>query len=265
MIDLHCHLLPGIDDGASDLETSLAMARMAVADGIEVVACTPHIMPGYYDNTGPGIRSAVANLQARLDEAEILLTLIPGADVHLVPNMAAGLKSGHLQTLGDSRYFLFEPPHHIAPPRLEEAVFEVMAAGYQPLITHPERLTWIEAHYEVIAGMARTGAWIQLTAGSITGMFGKRPQYWSERMLSEGLVHVIATDAHNLRRRVPVLSEAVEAVSERLGAEAAHDMVWTRPLAVLLNDEPASTPALVGGQLEASSQPNFFRRLFRLN
>ena len=239
-------MLPGIDDGAKDLATSLAMARMAVADGIEVTACTPHIMPGYYENSGPGIQAAVDELQDHLDSEGINLTVVPGADVHLVPDMAGGLRSGRLQPIGASRYFLFEPPHHIAPPRLEDAVFDVMAAGYHPLITHPERLTWIEAHYEVIKRIANGGAWMQITAGSVTGVFGKRAQYWAERMLSEGMVHVLATDAHNLHRRTPVLSPAVEAVAKRLGDEAAIDMVVTRPQAVLHDEDPSSVPDPVG-------------------
>ncbi len=262
MIDLHCHLLPGIDDGAADLEVALEMARLAVADGVTVVACTPHIMPGYYENTGEGIRQAVAELQARLDEAGIALRLVPGADVHLVPDMVAGLRAGRLLTLADSRYFLFEPPHNVAPPRLEESVFNVMAAGYQPLITHPERLRWIESHYEIMTRLAHAGAWMQLTAGSITGKFGDRARYWSERMLDEGIVHIIASDAHNLRKRTPVLSEAVELVADRLGAEAAHDMVLTRPLAVLDDAPPSSVPLPVG-MPRSTKRAGFLRRLFR--
>lgn len=246
MIDLHCHLLPGIDDGAPDLETALAMARIAEADGITVIACTPHIMPGYYDNDGPSICAAVDALQGELTCAGIGIDLIPGADVHLVPDLAGGLASGRLQTLGKSRYFLFEPPHHVAPPRLEDAVFDVMTAGYHPLITHPERLTWIEAHYEVIKRIAHAGAWMQITAGSVTGLFGKRPQYWAERMLSEGIVHVLASDAHNLHRRTPVLSKAVDAIGKRLGEQAAIDMVLTRPQAVLEDAPPSSAPDPVG-------------------
>ena len=261
MIDLHCHLLPGIDDGAPDLETSLAMAKMAAADGIKVVACTPHIMPGYYENAGPQIRADVARLQTRLDEAGIDLRLIAGADVHLVADLVSGLQAGRIQTLGASRYFLFEPPHHIAPPRMEDAVFDVMTAGYHPILTHPERLTWIEAHYEVIKRIANAGAWMQITAGSVTGMFGKRPQYWSERMLDEGLVHVLATDAHNLRRRVPVLSKAVEAVALRLGEDAARDMVVTRPQAVLDDAAPTSTPDTVAAP---PRRDGFFEKILRM-
>lgn len=262
MIDLHCHILPGIDDGAPDLETALQMARIAVADGITVTACTPHMMPGYYENTSEGVRAAVVALQAELDSADIALRLVTGADVHLVPGLAGGLRDGSKLTLADTRYFLFEPPHNTAPPRMAEAVFDCMAAGFHPLITHPERLRWIEDHYELMVQLAQAGAWMQLTAGSVTGRFGKRTQYWAERMLDEGIVHILATDAHNLRSRAPVLSEAVETVSIRLGEQAARDMVLTRPLAVLENASPATLPAAVGAPRQAS-RPGFLKRLFK--
>lgn len=262
LIDLHCHLLPGIDDGAPDIETALEMARIAVADGIETIACTPHIYPGLYENNGPDILRRVIDLQGLLDDAGIPLTLVAGCDAHLTPSMVAELDAGHIPTLAGSRYFLFEPPHHVAPPRLDQAVLATMAAGYMPIITHPERLSWIESHFETMKSLAAAGAWMQLTAGSITGRFGKRPQYWSERMLDEGLVHLIATDAHNLRHRKPLLSEAVDLVATRLGDDAARDMVLTRPRLVLKNADPAASPALAG-----ASKPEIrfgaLRRLFR--
>lgn len=262
MIDLHCHILPGIDDGAPDMETALNMARIAVADGITVTACTPHMMPGYYENTSEGVRAAVVALQAALDGADIPLRLVTGADVHLVPGLASGLRDGSKLTLADTRYFLFEPPHNTAPPRMAEAVFDCMTAGFHPLITHPERLRWIEDHYDVMVQLAQAGAWMQLTAGSVTGRFGKRTQYWAERMLDDGIVHILATDAHNLRSRAPVLSEAVHAVSNRLGAQAAQDMVLTRPLAVLDNASPATLPSAVGTPRPAS-RSGFLKRLFK--
>jgi protein-tyrosine phosphatase len=263
LIDLHCHLLPGIDDGAPDLATSLEMARIAVADGITTIACTPHIYPGLYENNGPDILRRVEALQAELDAAGIALTLVAGCDAHLTPTMVAELDSGHIPTLAGSRYFLFEPPHHVAPPRLEQSVLATLDAGYMPIITHPERLSWIESHYDTMKALARAGAWMQLTAGSITGRFGKRAQHWSERMLDEGLVHLVSTDAHNLRNRKPLLSEAVAAVGARLGDAAAHDMVVTRPRMVLANAVPATGPRTVGGAQKASGGIGGLRRWFR--
>jgi protein-tyrosine phosphatase len=248
-------MLPGVDDGAPDLETALAMARAAAADGVTVTACTPHIMPGLYPNVGPEIRRAVAAFRTELERQEIPLELTTGADVHLVPDLVQGLTEGRLLTLADSRYFLFEPPHNVAPPRFEESVFAVMAAGYHPIVTHPERLRWIEERYETIRSVARAGAWMQLTAGSVTGRFGKRAQYWSERMPDEGLVHILATDAHNMRGRAPRLAEAVEAVAARLGEEAAKDMVIARPSVVLKNEPPHHAPAPVGAAREIERSP----------
>ena len=189
MIDLHSHILPGIDDGAKTLEVSLEMARMAVADGIHTMACTPHIYPGLYGNDASGIALARDRLQAELDARGIALRLVVGADVHLVPGLLDGLRAGTVPTLHGSRYVLLEPSHHVKPPRFEEAVFELVAAGYTPVITHPERLTWIEGQYDVFLRLIRQGAWMQLTAGALTGLFGARAKYWGEKFLGEGHTH----------------------------------------------------------------------------
>ena len=259
VIDLHCHMLPGIDDGAPDLDLSLEMARVAVADGITVTACTPHIMPGVYDNTGELILGAIGSLQAQLDAAEIPLRLVCGADVHIAPGLAAGLRAGRLLSLNHSRYFLFEPPHHVAPPRIEQTCFDALAGGFIPVITHPERLTWIEGHYDKMLQMVRGGALIQLTGGSVTGRFGRRPKYWSERMLDEGVVHLLATDAHNLGNRSPVLSEARDAVAERLGEEVALDMVLHRPQEIIDNAPPRPVAAVDPPEASVVSRPHSLR------
>ena len=238
MIDLHCHLLPGIDDGAKDLSESIAMARIAVADGIRIVACTPHISPGVYDNDGPGIRRAVDELATALFDHGVDLYLLAGADVHLAPNMVEGLGSGRILTLADSRYFLLEPPHHIPPPRLEEVAAGLIAAGYVPVLTHPERLSWIDTHYASIRRLFSAGVWMQITATSITGVFGKVPRYWADRMLDEGMVHIIATDAHSTGRRRPVLSAARAAAAVRLGEEEADRLCEVRPLGIVKNRSP---------------------------
>ncbi|MFA5685261.1 MAG: CpsB/CapC family capsule biosynthesis tyrosine phosphatase [Lysobacteraceae bacterium] len=260
MIDLHCHILPGIDDGAPDLEEALAMARVAVADGIRVTACTPHIYPGLYENDAAGIRRAMAEFRRELDREGIPLQLVEGADVHLCPDLLDGLRGGRIPTLARSRYFLFEPPHHVAPPRLENVVFDLVAAGYVPVLTHPERLTWIDTHYSVFAKLVHGGAWMQLTAGAITGRFGRRPRYWAERMLDENLVHIIATDAHRADKRPPLLAEAREAVAPRVGAGAADDMVNRRPQAILQNAGP-ETVALPERERH-TSRPSLWRRFW---
>lgn len=261
MVDLHCHMLPGIDDGARDLDEALAMARVAVADGIRVTACTPHIYPGLYENDASGIRKAIADFRKALHREAIPLQLVDGADVHLTPDLLDGIRCDRIPTLNGSRYFLFEPPHHVAPPRMEHVVFDLVAAGYVPILTHPERLTWIDGHYPLFATLVKGGAWMQLTAGAITGQFGARVQYWSERMLDEGLVHIVATDAHRAEnRRAPVLSAARAAVAKRLGDEEARQMTEIRPAGVLRNLPPESLNP-DGTRISAAARPGLWRRM----
>jgi protein-tyrosine phosphatase len=240
MIDLHCHILPGLDDGAPDLDVSLAMARAFVADGVSLVACTPHILPGLYDNSGPKIRAAVARLQERIDQAGIPLKLATGADNHIAPDFAGEIRRGHLLSLADTRYVLVEPPHHVAPPRLEEFFFDVGVAGYVPVLTHPERLTWIGAHYAAIRRLAAAGVLMQITAGSLAGRFGRDARYFAERMLDEGLVNILATDSHDMDRRPPNLLLGRELAAKRVGDAEAERLVTERPRA-MLRDAPRAS------------------------
>jgi protein-tyrosine phosphatase len=242
MIDLHCHLLPGIDDGAADLDVSLGMAEASVADGVSILACTPHILPGLYHNSGPQIRGAVQTLQQVLDQRGIPLRLVSGADNHMTPNFVAGLQSGHLLTLSNSRYVLVEPPHHTEPPHLEDFFFKLLVAGFVPILTHPERLTWVPQRYETIRRLGEAGVWMQITAGSVTGAFGRTARYWAERMLHEGRVHILATDAHDCERRPPKLSRGRDYAARRVGAQEAEHLVVTRPQGVIANALPSTLP-----------------------
>jgi len=235
MIDIHCHILAGIDDGARDMDMSLEMARIAVADGISTIVCTPHITPGIYNNDTGIINEQINRLKEALVENNIALELLSGADIHVAPDLSTCLDQGIYPTIAGTRYFLFEPPHHVVPPRIVELARQLINQGYIPVLTHPERLTWIEGHYEIIEQLDEAGVAVQITAAAITGRFGKRPLYWSERMLDEGRVDIIASDAHNLTGRPPVLSAARDAVSARLGEKTGHDMVYDNPLLILNN------------------------------
>lgn len=261
MIDLHCHILPGIDDGASDSSVSLAMARALVMQGVTDVACTPHILPGLYHNSGPSIREATQQLQGLLDQEAIPLHLLTGADVHMAPDFIAGLRSGRLLTIADSHYVLVEPPHHTAPPQLEDFFFNLLVAGYVPILTHPERLSWVPSRYEIIKRLVRTGVWMQITAGSFAGAFGRNALYWAERMLDEGCVHLIATDAHDAERRPPDLAAGRELVAKRVGPEEAQRLVLTRPMGILKDENPSNLPGPLGvANAEAVSSPQAAER-----
>jgi protein-tyrosine phosphatase len=237
MFDVHTHILPGIDDGADSIETALQMARIWVEQGVQVVAATPHILPGVYCNAGPSIRSAMARLQVCLNDAGVALLLVTGADNHFAPKFVAGLAEGRLLALNDTRYVLVEPPHHVAPPRLGTVFMELQVAGYVPVLTHPERLSWIGDRYDEICELRHRGVLMQVTAASLTGSFGATPRYWAERMLGEGLVDILASDAHDVARRPPNLAEGHARAQILVGRAEADNLVIHRPRAVLENVE----------------------------
>ena len=179
------------------------MARRSVADGVRIVACTPHILQGVYANAGPDIRQRVEQLQAELNAAHIDCRLVCGSDAHVSPDLVDGLQARRILSLNDSRYVLVEPPHHILPPNMDRFFFDLLAAGYVPILTHPERMFWADANYGLLRHLVRSDAWMQLTAGSIVGRFRGEAKSRSERMLRDGMVHVVASDAPSAAAPVP--------------------------------------------------------------
>jgi len=239
-------MLPGLDDGASNIHVSLEMAKASVEQGVTILACTPHILPGLYHNNGPAIRQATQRLQKVLNSHRIPLRLVAGADVHMCPDFVEGLRKGQLLTINDSRYVLVEPPHHTAPPQLEDFFFKVLVAGYIPILTHPERLTWVASRYDAIKRLVDAGVWMQVTGGSLTGAFGRGPQQLAQRMLEEGCVHIVATDAHDDERRPPDLAAAREVLTRWVGGEETQHLLHTRPLGVVRDEAPSSLPGPLG-------------------
>jgi protein-tyrosine phosphatase len=242
LFDLHCHIIPGIDDGSPDLETSLAMARLSAAEGVGVIACTPHILPGVHDNSGPDIRRRVESLQSELDAAGVDCRLVVGCDAHIAPDLVSKLKSGLVLSIHDSRYVLVEPPHHFLPPNVDRLFFDLLAAGYVPILTHPERMSW--ADDDLLYRLIHSGTWMQVTAGSILGAFGQRAKRRAEQMLLQGWVHIVASDAHNVTQRPPAMGRSFRALCDLVGSDEAENLVKVRPAAILENRAPESAPAL---------------------
>ncbi|TIP05731.1 MAG: capsular biosynthesis protein [Mesorhizobium sp.] len=238
MIDLHSHILFGLDDGAPDMATSLEMARMAVADGITHMACTPHVVPGSYPNSSATILPAMQALQAMLDAQQIPLKLYCGADVHIAPNLVERLANGDIPTLNGSRYLLLEPLHEVLSPKLEDLAARLLEAGFVPIITHPERLLWAERHFDVIRRLADVGCPLQITAGAVVGGFGLPARRLAEKILKEGRASVVASDAHGATWRRPVMSKAYRAVADQAGEDEAERLFRSRPAAILADAEP---------------------------
>ena len=210
---------------------------MAVEDGTRLIACTPHRTPGLYDTSAQQIRSSVSAFREELKRAGIPLTVCGGSDVHICPELPRLLADEPDFRLARSDYFLFEPPHQFLPPKLVDLAERVRDAGFRPILTHPERLRWVEKQYDVFVRLIEAGCLVQVTAGSIEGRFGKQAEELSWRMLEEGRVDIIASDAHNLKSRPPRLSGAMALVTETLGESEAWRMTVERPAAILKNSE----------------------------
>ncbi|MFH1488292.1 MAG: CpsB/CapC family capsule biosynthesis tyrosine phosphatase [Pseudomonadota bacterium] len=235
MIDIHCHILPGLDDGARSPEEGLVMAKMAVKDGIHTLIATPHTLNGVYLNSADKVGRDVKRFQAELSRRGIPLKCLPGSDIHLCPGLNRRIKDGDAATMNNKgKHILLEFPPQIIPERIKDEIFSLKLGGITPIITHPERHPLIGRHPEFLFELVSMGALCQITAMSITGDFGEPARYAAERMLEGRMVHIIATDAHSSDTRPPLLSSAVEAAADILCSyEEAERMVTEVPAAII--------------------------------
>ena len=241
MLDTHSHILPGLDDGAEGWEQSLAMAHMAVDDGIEGMVCTPHWVLGRYANTRRIILSALEMLREKLANHDIPLQLYPGAELRLDPTLPQRLHSGDLLTLNDTgRFTLIELPHEVLPQNLEGFLWDLQIQGITPIISHPERNLALRQHPSLLYHLVRMGSLAQLTAASLLGHFGKEVQKFSYFLLDHNLVHILASDAHDLMARTPKLSQAFKIIEAMKGKEVASQMVYEIPKRII-QGEPVVT------------------------
>ena len=231
-VDIHCHLLPGIDDGASDWETTLGMARLAVAEGTRTIIVTPHQLGNFAHNLGDDIRRRTQELQRVLNQHHIPLEVLPGGDVRIEDRMSEQLLSGELMSLGDfRRHVLLELPHELYFP-LEGVLAGLEREGMTGILSHPERNRGLLGEPELLPNLVDQGCLMQVTAGSLMGTFGPNSQKLGEWMLSEGLVHFIATDAHGTRSRRPLMRRAYDRVAELTDTRTADDLCCRNPALV---------------------------------
>ena len=246
MIDLHSHILYGLDDGPETLAESLAMCRLGYGDGIRTIVATPHTLNGVYQNSRTAIVTRVRELNAALAKSGIPglnsdlrpptseLKILPGADVHLGEEILRHLRQDRLMTLGDGhRFILIELPSQGIPYLAEKVLFQLIVRGIIPVITHPERNSEIGRKPERYYEMIRMGCLGQVTAMSLTGGFGPGVRRLAETLLTHRLVHIIASDAHSLEERPPILTPSVRAASRLVGEDEAGRMVTDYPRAVL--------------------------------
>ncbi len=238
LIDLHCHVLPGIDDGADSFDEAVAMCRAAAADGCSALVATPHLRHSQWWN---GERRPIAGLHGRLrDRLRGRPELYLGGEIAINSESVEEiyeLPRGELLTLAGSRYVLLELDWHGLGPDVSEVVHELKINGLFPVIAHPERVRWLAENLSLVELLVERGAYMQLTAMSLTGGFGAGLRALSDDLVKAGLVHFVASDAHDERLRPPGLAPAYQRLAERFGEDVAQRLFVTHPRAVL-DDQP---------------------------
>lgn len=236
MIDLHCHFLPGIDDGPETLAQALDLARAAVADGITHSVLTSHVHPERYSNQRSSLEIAVESFRAELANANIELDVRIGGEARLCPELielVAADQVPFLGQLGGYRILLLEFPHQMIPLGSLAFIKSLLRLKIRPLIAHPERNKTIMAKPDKVREFTEAGCWLQLTAGSLVGRFGPQAEQAAFELIDAGWNCLAATDAHSLPNRPPLLSEARTVLGQRYGEAVAHSMVHEKPAQIL--------------------------------
>jgi len=253
MVDIHCHILPGLDDGADTLETSVQMAEMAIADGVTHVVGTPHANSQYkFDpelirQRRDALQSAVGNR----------LTLATGCDFHLsYENLQDLQKNPRKYTINQKNYLLVEFADFAIPPSMDDTLHELHLAGLSPIITHPERNALLRAQPERMYRWLHQGCYAQITALSILGRFGSAAQHRAEEWLDADRIHFVASDAHNMKGRPLQLRAVYDKVAERRGEAVAQALFQDNPLAAFEGRSLPYEPE----QPDPSAKPPQYRR-----
>jgi protein-tyrosine phosphatase len=242
MIDVHCHILPGLDDGARDIQESLAMAQAAIEEGVTHIVATPHSSSEYAFNYDR-VRDLREQVQRLVGDR---LTLATGCDFHInLENLEALKADAPRFCINQRSYLLVEFSEFSIAPTMNHTLHDLQLMGLRPIITHPERNAILQAQPGRLAAWVQIGCFVQVTASSLTGAFGPHSQEDALRWIAEGLVHFVASDAHNMRWRPFRLLPAYEIVRERFGEERAQALFVDNPLAAFEGRELPYVPEIV--------------------
>ena len=261
MIDLHMHVLPGLDDGPKSMDESVEMCAMAAEDGTKTITATPHMLNGVFHVTRDQVLDGVKRLQGALKEEGIRVDVKPGADIHIHADLVRFLKEGSVMTLGDAgRYLLLELPDDILPQGLDHHLFSLQVEGVVPIVTHPERNREIQSAPERLMEIVSSGTLIQITAASLAGESGRGRHKTAYRLMEMGMAHLVASDAHAADRRPPGLSAAFDAVEKVMGRAEAEEVFINRPAKILAGEAmevPEAREKSRGGLLGRLGIPGF--------
>lgn len=238
LYDVHTHVLFDIDDGATDEQMSLAMLRLASERGVTGTVATPHSLDVAEHGGIAALKDRLERTRALLDEQGVTMELLPGMEVHLMPDVPERLAQSDYIPLNGSRYVLTELDFVHWASYTDEVLFQMELAGHRPLLAHVERIGPLQDHPELLQGLVERGYFAQVTSASLLGMLGPKPQRAAETMIKRSLVHVIASDTHRPEgNRGPLLAAAHARLVELAGAAAAHTMLYANPAAVV-QDKP---------------------------
>jgi len=237
VIDLHCHILPGIDDGARDINDSLALINAAISDGISHMVCTPHIQLGRFDNNVKTISSAFNELVQLIKQQSLSINLAFAAEVRICPEIMLLAKQKQLPFIGQWQegsgqikdVLLLELPHSHIPTGTEQLIKWLHQNNIMPMIAHPERNRDIIADFSKFKRLSKLNCLFQITAASLCGDFGEVPQQIAEQLLKDGDATIIASDAHSIKRRPPKMAQAKLAAEKIVGKDKAQQLVFDIP------------------------------------
>lgn len=234
MIDVHSHVLPGIDDGSKVADEAVAFCKLARERGTEILVATPHHKPGSYQNPRERILESVRDLQRAIDTRGVALKIAPGCEIFVDTDLAERIQKGSLLTYGDAmRYILLEFSFQQYPVNPDDLIFKLRLAGITPVIAHPERIRYFQEDPDRLENLVRLGALSQVTSSSLLGTFGGRVKSITEQMMRRRCVHFIASDSHDLSYRPPGLEKALEKACKLVGEATAKRMVTDNPAALL--------------------------------
>ncbi len=228
MIDIHNHILPGLDDGVGSWDEALTLCELASLDGIEGLVATPHIRDGLYPNSREEIMDKLHELRMKIDD-RMEIKIYSGAEVHIAMDIPEKIKRGEIPSINEEGYLLLELPERLLPPRTEDLIFDLKLAKITPIIAHPERCGWAASDLDRLKGFIEQGALVQITAMSLTGGFGKAVRSVTKKLLKKSMVDVIASDSHSAVHRPPKLSAALEEARKIVGEESAEKLVKENP------------------------------------
>jgi protein-tyrosine phosphatase len=232
VIDLHCHIIPGVDDGAQSLSDSINMARNAVEQGIHTIVATPHHRNNSYENKKSDIINRVEELNRALVEEKINLRVLPGQEVRVHGEMLEGYRFGEILSVNYTPYVLVEFPSNHVPRYTTKLFYDLQMSGLIPVIVHPERNQEIIGRPDILFQLVEKGALTQVTAASLCGGFGKRIKNFSLQLVEANLTHFIASDAHNITSRSFKMREAFDVIERKYGIEMVYMFEENAALAI---------------------------------